>query len=490
VQQEVGQNQVSEGTRTTTQDQAAQRRIGLPVSERKLLMGFGDLVAVNAAVVIALRIWAIVGERSFDLGFLMSQSFWFVLLSVLWVALAAANDFYDLRLTANLLQSQTRLLVITVQLIFIYLMIFFLSPRDALPRLFILYYAAASYVLVAVWRLARPFAIGYAPFRRRVVVAGIGWEARSMIDALKQFAETDYEVVGVIDEGIPAKRGDIVVDADVIGSADHLLEIVEAMNVHELILATGGQIDGVLFQKVMDCYEQGIPVTTMPILYEQLTGMVPVEYARGHWRVLLPLEGRSPFDPYGPLKRLMDIGVSLVGLVVFGLLLPVIALIQRIDSRGPVFYAQERVGKAGKLFKVIKLRTMIPDAEKLSGPIWAASNDSRITRFGRFLRKSRIDEMPQFINILKGDMSLVGPRPERAYFVERLHEKIPFYRTRHAVKPGATGWAQVNYGYGSSDEDSLNKLKYDLYYIRHRSLLLDILIIMRTFGKMFRLEGQ
>lgn len=461
----------------------------LPISERRLLIGFGDLVAVNAAVLISLRIWSVVGERQFGWVFILSQFHWFIILSLLWLILATSNDFYNLDLTANWLRSQGRQLAITLQLLIIYLVIFFLSPRDALPRLFILYYAVASYILIAIWRLFRLFLIGWTQSRRRVVIVGTGWPAKVMIEALGKHAAHDYEIVGVVDEALPLTLDDVVIDVEVIGPGGDLAQIAQQLQVAEIILATSDRVDGELFQAVMDCYELGIPITTMPILFERLTGMVPVEYVGGHWNVVLPLEGRSPFDPYPILKRLIDLGISLFGLLCFGLILPFLALIMIIDSPGPIFYRQGRVGKAGSIFKVIKLRTMIPDAESYSGPIWAVSGDPRVTRVGKFLRKSRLDEVPQLINVLKGEMSMVGPRPERPFFVERLQRTIPFYRTRQAIRPGLTGWAQINYGYGSSEKDALTKLQYDLYYIRHRSLMLDGLILLRTVGRVIRLQG-
>ncbi len=461
----------------------------LPISERRLLIGFGDLLAVNAAVLISLRIWSIVGERHFGWAFILSQFHWFIILSLLWLVLATSNDFYNLDLSANWLRSQGRQLTITLQLLIVYLVIFFLSPRDALPRLFILYYAIASYILIALWRLMRLFLVGWTQSRRRVVIVGTGWPARVMIEALGQHAAHDYEIVGVVDEALPVTVDDVVIEAEVIGDGGDLARIAQELQVAEIILATSDRVDGELFQAVMDCYELGIPITPMPILFERLTGMVPVEYVRGHWNVVLPLEGRSPFDPYPALKRLLDLGISLFGLLCFGLMLPFLALIMMIDSPGPIFYRQERVGKAGSTFQVIKLRTMIPDAESYSGPIWAISGDSRITRVGKLLRKSRLDEVPQLINVLKGEMSMVGPRPERPFFVERLQRTIPFYRTRQAIRPGVTGWAQINYGYGSTEKDALTKLQYDLYYIRHRSLMLDGLILLRTVGRVIRLQG-
>jgi exopolysaccharide biosynthesis polyprenyl glycosylphosphotransferase len=266
---------------------------------------------------------------------------------------------------------------------------------------------------------------------------------------------------------------------------------VKQHGVAELIMANGGELSSDLFQGVMACYEQAVAIVPMPLLYEQITGRIPIEHVgQQHWTVVLPLQGDSMFDVYPPLKRLIDIGLSLFGLVCFVLFLPLLALIMLLDTPGPIFYAQERVGKGGSIFRVIKLRSMIPNAEKMSGPKWAQENDPRVTRIGRVLRKTRLDEVPQLLNVLRGEMSLIGPRPERPYFVDQLTQQIPFYRTRLAVKPGLTGWAQVRYHYGNSTEDSLVKLQYDLYYIRHQSLTLDLLILLRTVGKMLLFQGM
>jgi len=470
-------------------DALPRQRINLPVSERKALIALGDLVAINLAVLIALRIWAAVGRIAFGAEFVLSQTHWFVILSLIWFVLASANNFYDLALTARWARSQARLLVITFQLLIVYLLIFFFSDRASLPRLFILYYAVASYVLIAVWRLGRPFLIGWRPFRQRELVLGTGWAAQAIAGAVRQHAPEDYEIVGMVADRSQPGSDKTLESVAVVGVASDLSRLARELGIHEIILATSGGIDGDLFQAVMDCYEQGIRLRPMPLLYEQLTGMVPVEHVGDNWNVILPLEGRSPLDPYPILKRAMDVSFSVLGLAIFAALLPPLALIMTLDSPGPIFYQQERVGRAGRVIRIIKLRSMAPDAEARSGPIWAVSGDTRITRVGWLLRKSRLDEVPQLWNVLKGEMSLIGPRPERPFFVDRLQNVIPFYRTRLAVSPGLTGWAQVNYRYGNVDEDALVKLQYDLYYIRHRSLLLDLLILLRTVGRVIRLQG-
>ena len=266
--------------------------------------------------------------------------------------------------------------------------------------------------------------------------------------------------------------------------------VARQADVSELILAYGEELSGELFQAIMDCYEQGISIIPMPLLYEQVTGRVPIEHVgQRYWMSMLPIEAVSIFNPYPLIKRAVDLALSIVGLAFFGLLLPLIALAMKLDSPGPIFFRQRRIGKSGRLFWLYKLRSMIPDAERDTGPRWASDDDPRITRVGRLLRKTRLDEVPQLYNVLRGEMSIIGPRPERPEFVEELSQTIPFYRTRHVVKPGITGWAQVRYHYGASEEDALIKLQYDLYYIRHRSIALDVLIILRTVGKMLALQG-
>ncbi len=456
----------------------------LRLSDRRILLALGDLVAVNLSVLIALFVWTVVAGYRFGPAFIVPRSYWFPLLTALWLFLAAANDFYSLRLAANASQSFVRLVEITLQLLVVYLIIFFLSPREALPRLFILYYGGASFVLLAIWRLWQAGVMRWAGFRRRALIVGTGWGAEAIIRVLRDEAPGDYEIVGLIGEG-----GGEVEGVPVIGTGAELAEIATREDIAEVIIATSRALPGDVFKGVMDCYERGIAITPMPLLYEEITGRVPVEHVGQHWAVVLPLERGSIFDPYPLLKRTIDIAAALIGLAMFGIMLPILALGIVIDSPGPVFYVQERLGKAGKPFELIKLRTMVPDAERMTGPKWASRDDPRITRVGRFLRKTRLDELPQLLNVLRGEMSLVGPRPERPEFVEVLEREIPFYRARLAVKPGLTGWAQVQYRYGSTKEDALVKLQYDLYYIRHRSLTLDALILLRTVYKVLLMQG-
>lgn len=204
----------------------------------------------------------------------------------------------------------------------------------------------------------------------------------------------------------------------------------------------------------------------------------------------LPLQSRPTRTAEAVIKRLLDLVGSLALAVALLILLPFLALAIWIDSPGPVFYRQQRVGWRGRPFTVLKFRSMAPDAEPDGEAQWAAKDDPRVTRVGRLLRRTRLDELPQALNVLRGEMSLVGPRPERPEFVERLQQVVPFYRVRLAVKPGLTGWAQINYGYGDSVESALTKLQYDLYYLKHQSFWFDLLILARTVHVVLRMKGQ
>ena len=255
-----------------------------------------------------------------------------------------------------------------------------------------------------------------------------------------------------------------------------------------LALALEGPLNAETLAQLARARERGLVVLPMPALYAALTGRVPLEHLTvTELNALLSVPPPRPF--YVVLKRTLDVLSALLGLAVFGVLLPLLALLIVLDGRGPVFFRQERVGQGGRIFRIVKLRTMIPDAERLTGPQWARQGDPRVTRVGRWLRRARLDEVPQLFNVLRGEMSLVGPRPERPAFVAELSRALPLYPLRHTVRPGITGWAQVQYRYGNTTADARVKLEYDLYYLLHRSPRLDAQILLRTVGQVLRLRG-
>lgn len=463
------------------------RRPQLRLSERRLLLMGGDMLAALLAVLIALLIWSWVGRYRFDLDFILPRSVWFVVLPGLWLLLASANDFYDVRVSTSRMVTTQRLLVITLQMLVIYLLVFFLAQPLALPRLFVLYYGVASFLLTGLFRFFNPALAGWASERRRVLIVGTDEATTAIIGAIGRYAHRAYDIRGIIGEA--DDFGSDICEVPILGTGRDLLRLAQAEAVSELIVTSTHALSAETFQGVMDAYEAGITIVPMPLLYEGITGQVPVEYVMNNWSVVLPIEGDSIFNPYPVFKRLLDIVLALVGLAAFGVLLPLIALLIRLDSPGGIFYSQERVGLNGRVFRIYKFRSMRADAEAATGAVFSSRGDRRVTRVGRWMRKTRLDELPQIINVLRGDMSVVGPRPERPEHVQRLVAKIPFYRTRHVIRPGLTGWAQVRYSYGANDEDALVKLQYDLYYIRHQSLALDLNIMVRTVGKVIKMSG-
>lgn len=464
------------------------RRIQLRLSERRLVMVAGDILAIVLSVFMALAIWAYVGQIAYDMPFIMSQSMWFFILSGLWILLANANGYYDFSIASDLWTSVQRLVLITGQLVIIYVFVFFFAERGTLPRLFIFYYSIISFGLMFLWRLFNPALIGWASAERRVLIIGTDWAATTIIETLQKYAVHAYNIIGIISE-TPTSETHLN-GIKIKGVGHDLIDVIRAENISEIIVTSTRELPGDIFQAVMDAYELGIVITPMPILYERVTERVPVEHVGDNWAVVLPISGTSVFNPYPLLKRLMDIVLALIGFAIFIPLFPFIALAIYLDSPGNIFYSQIRTGLNGKPYRIYKLRSMKLDAEQDTGAVFAQKEDNRITSIGQIMRKSRLDELPQLWNILKGEMSMIGPRPERPEHVQRLQEKIPFYRTRHILRPGVTGWAQVRYGYGANDDDALVKLQYDLYYIRHQSLMLDFSILLRTIGKVIRMSGQ
>jgi exopolysaccharide biosynthesis polyprenyl glycosylphosphotransferase len=379
----------------------------------------------------------------------------------------------------------------------LYLAAFFFAPRELLPRTFVLYYAVLSLLLVGLWRLCRVFLIGWTGIRRRAILVGTGRAAELIWEAIKEEAAGDYELLGCVTSTEDGKDGSAEnaapADARItwLGTASALPQLVRELSIAEVILAYVNEVPGDVFDSVMTCYERGVAIVPMPVLYEQITGRVPIEQVGDYlWALVLPLEQRTlGVLLYRLLRRLVDIGVALLGLLAFSALLPILALAIRLDAPGPVFYSQRRIGRGGRGFTIHKLRSMVVGAEDGTGARWSDPRDPRITRVGRFLRRTRLDELPQLLNVVRGEMSLIGPRPERPEFVSALAQQIPFYRTRLVVTPGLTGWAQVRYRYASSTQDALRKLQYDLYYIRHQSPLLDLLIVLRTIAIMLLMRG-
>ncbi len=459
------------------------------MNERRAILAVVDLALVNVAVFFALAVWSLRGDIEWSYAFLVSQAFWFVLLSVLWIVFAGLSGLYDFQTIGNRNATWTALLRTVALVIASYFALYFIALPNSLPRLVVVYHSVATIVLIGAWRAGYTSLAGRVPFQRRVVIVGAGWAGRTIACAIREHAAAHYHVVGFVDDD-PAKQRTTVEGLPVLGTREDLLTIVRDKCIAEAVLAVTHDLPGEMFKVVLDAQEQGVQITPMSVLYEQLTARVPVEHIGDSWYVALPLGHAGTGGIYPRVKRVLDVIMAALGLVVFGLMLPFIAVAIRLDSPGPIFYSQERVGKGGRVFRVRKLRTMVQDAERDGRAVWASSRDPRITRVGRLLRKARIDEFPQLVNVLRGEMSAVGPRPERPEFVAQLERAVPFYRLRHAVRPGMAGWAVVNYDYVDSVESARVRVEYDLYYIKHQSLWLDFLILFRMVGLVFALKGR
>lgn len=460
--------------------------LSLRLSERKALLFLGDVLAAVLAllIVLAWRFHLPMGWQTVAM-----HPVWFGLLLGLWSVCAPLLGAYDLRRAARIPTGVAGGIAVAALVSGIYLLVPYITPPLHTSRLTAGGFVALTVGLVALGRTAYAGLLVHPAFRRRAIVVGAGWAGRTLVKAVLAHADTEYDLVGfVVDD--PGRQGAHVDGLPVVGTSRDLVRLVEEHAVPEVIVAVThrGGLDAGLLQALIDCRERGVHISEMQAVYEQLTGRVPVEHAGRNLHIALPVD-RDPSRIYLALKRGSDILAGLIGILLTLVLLPAVALATRIDGPGPVFYRQVRVGRGGRPFALVKLRTMMPQAEA-DGPRWAQENDARVTRVGRLLRRLHLDELPQAINLLRGEMSLIGPRPERPEFVAEIENHIPFYRARHAVRPGITGWAQVNYPYGSSVEDALNKLQYDLYYIKHCSLFLDALIFVRTIGLVLMLRGR
>jgi sugar transferase (PEP-CTERM system associated) len=339
--------------------------------------------------------------------------------------------------------------------------------------------------LLAVRQIAvSPAARRFLPYR--VLVLGTGPEALAVETSLEMTNPPGLELAGFYPlEKIPVRS---VATTRIVSSHLTLEETVQHLKIDEIIVAVREQRGGVLpLRELLECRLNGIRVTDLPRFFERVHGRVPIESLKASW--LIYGNGFRQTWLRSTVKRAFDVMVVAVLLPIALPIMAVVALLIAIDGGFPIIYRQERVGRGGHAFTLLKFRSMAHDAEKDGQAAWASVNDARVTAVGRFMRRTRIDELPQLINVLRGEMSFVGPRPERPQFVATLTEKIPFYGVRHSVKPGLTGWAQVRYTYGGNLEESVKKLEYDLYYVKNHSLLLDLLIFVKTVRVVLLGEG-
>lgn len=459
----------------------------LPFSERRFLLFVTDASLVLLAVAVAFLLWQRADGVPFTTVQMVEHWYWFPLMAAGWSILSWLNDLYDIPTSYRKTVTAVRVVVTGSLGFLLYLGVYFVSAQ-ALPRLFVIFFLLLVIPAIILWRWLYSIVFFAPPFRHRVLIIGANSRGTALAKALKQEPLTNYQVVGFL-ENDTRQTHNTMNGIPILGTEKDILSLAKQFKIQEIVIALEKNLERPLFSQLIECQVQGIEVSWMPDLYERVCRSVPIQHVDPAWAFSAmqgkPLVGRFQLAA----KRLLDLAIVMCAAPIFFLLIPAISLAIYLDSPGPIFYSQMRCGRGGKPFKIIKFRTMVTDAEKDGKARWAKKKDPRVTRVGRFLRKSRLDEIPQFINVLRNEMSFVGPRPERPEFVQKLEKEVHFYRTRLTVKPGITGWAQIHYDYGSSVEDALIKLQYDFYYIRYLSVVLDIYILFRTIGVLLRLKG-
>jgi sugar transferase (PEP-CTERM system associated) len=355
--------------------------------------------------------------------------------------------------------------------------VFYMLPQLMLGRGISLIALPLALGLMVGWRISIHWLLGHPMVGERILIVGSGVAAVEIAREVLDRRDAGYRIVGFVDND-PALVGKSIINPRVIGVTTDMEEIVRRENIDRIIVAQGERRGQFPTRELLDLSLGGnVAIEEGASFYERTTGRVHLNMMRPSWLIFSGRGRQARLS--GVARTLLHRGVALFGAIVSLPIALVTALLIKLESPGPALYKQERVGKNGRPFTIMKFRSMRSDAER-DGPVWARDGDARVTRVGRVIRKIRVDEIPQFWNILKGEMNFVGPRPERPHFVAQLAEEIPFYEQRHLVQPGLTGWAQIKYPYGASIEDARQKLQYDLYYIKNQSLVLDAVIIFET----------
>lgn len=461
---------------------ASQHPIHFEVSERKILLRLLDVFFV-------LSVLHLVGSLlDFHYFTISSENYlWTMVLAFYLLFFGTVFEMYNLQVASNQFLIGKSIVLTTSMTVLVYLLTPKVTPTLPDNRLQILLFYFSVFGALLLWRMVYVKFLAANRFIKRAIFVCHQSELSELVKGIQKI-DPHFKVVGFVN-----------LSADFVGGLteiEHikLQELESYLKEHKIseIVIASQKTEGItleLYHQLIKLLEKGIPVREYTQVYESITHRIPVQFVARDFYKYFPFSRNNQNKLYLIVVRTLEITLSLVGLGLAILISPIVLIGNAVANPGPLFYTQERVGQNGRLFKIYKLRSMVVDAEK-NGAVFATSNDARVTTFGKILRKSRLDEVPQFINVLKGDMAVIGPRPERPVFVKEIAAIMPFYETRHVVKPGLTGWAQVNYSYGETLEDSLIKLQYDLYYIKHRSLFLDLNITVKTISTILFYRGQ
>lgn len=462
----------------------SKKKIHFEVSERKILLRVFDVLFV----LLSLYLVGIVFK--FDYFSITPTNFyWTIVLGTYILVIGSIFEMYNLQVASNQFQVLKSIILTSSTTVLVFLLTPFFTPTLPSNRLQILYFFIAFFIALFLWRMFYLKYLASNRFEKKVILICEKELANELILGLKS-VDPHYTIVALVntdensDFSIQNKAVSII-------SVAGLEKFISKNSISELVIATQKteEITVDLYNKLLLLLENGFIIREYTHVYESLTHRIPVQYVARDFYRYFPFSRSNQNQLYLFFVRIFEYVIAIIGITLGLFFVPFILIGNFIGNRGKLFYTQIRVGKNGEEFRIIKFRTMVKNAES-AGAVFATTNDARITPFGKFLRKSRIDEFPQFINILLGHMAVIGPRPERPVFVNEIAEIMPFYQTRHVVKPGLTGWAQVNYSYGDSIDDSLIKLQYDLYYIKHRSIFLDFNIMLKTLSTILFFRGQ
>jgi exopolysaccharide biosynthesis polyprenyl glycosylphosphotransferase len=475
-----------------------------PTEYRNILFT-GDLLMAITSVFAALYTWRqynfyvrlqellardVQPARARDQALLFNNiepQFWFYLLPLIWMLLLV--ELYEPHVASSGRKTTRGVALAAFIGLIAYSLVFIVQENTNLPRVGVGAFLLFASVLTLFWRVIFIRIYKSTGQRRRVLLIGAGKAGQTLAELYRSSSTQSFNLIGFIDDD-KQKVGKTICGLRVVGSSSRLLNLIDVYHVSDVVIAINGEIQGETFQTILDAQEKGVEITRMPILYEEMTGRVPVHHLESDWIIRSFVDGLRVSGFYEFTKRVLDILGGAVGLLIFAITYPFLAIAVLIDSGLPIFYSQPRLGRGGRTFSIYKYRTMRQDAEADGEARITLENDPRVTRVGNFLRRTRLDELPQFWNVLSGEMSLVGPRAERPELVAEYQKQVPFYRARLLVKPGLTGWAQINYGYVASVTETAVKIEYDLYYIKHRTLGMDFQIILRTIGTVVRRTGR
>jgi exopolysaccharide biosynthesis polyprenyl glycosylphosphotransferase len=459
-------------------------KIHFEVSERKVLLRVFDVVFVLAALYFVGII--------FDFEYLEASTshFYYILVLTFYLnIIGTVFEMFNLQVASNQYKVLRSIILTASITVLFYLLTPILSAELPTNRLQILIFYFTLLLALILWRTFYVKFLASNRFVQNVILVCERDQVEGLILGLEN-SDPHYRIVAYVNSD---KVNNDLFEYHFVQhiGVDDLVSFVNENSLFEIVVASQNTEDITveLYQQLLHLLESGTTIREYTQVYEDKTQRIPVHYITKDFYKFFPFNRSNNNQLYLLLVKIMETLISIIGLLFGVLLIPFIAILNTMANRGKLFYTQERVGKNGNIFQILKFRTMINNAEK-DGAVYSSPNDNRITPFGKFLRKTRIDEIPQFVNILKGEMAVIGPRPERPFFVKEIAEIMPFYETRHVIKPGLTGWAQVNYSYGESMEDSLVKLQYDLYYIKHRSIFLDLNIAIKTISTVLFYRGQ